>query len=655
MVLFLVPFAFAGNDYYISFNDGTTDVNNVGYETFLCDGNNGECNTVSSNLNSGTTSGNTYHFNALGTDNYVNYAAYFYKDGFVPAKALLTDKGTGQTASANYEFNKVENCIAPIIDFSVVNEAEPNKPLTINVDAKLDATTASAFRLYDRVPNYQPDSWRTTYADLFSATTFVEIKVSVDGNYVETLTQNPKDIFADETAEFTFIYIPTTQGVYDFEFKAYVDDNQCAISTPAYASDTTTVVNPADVDYSYVIIKDLEYSPSFPVVGQTINFTVDYLSNYVSNSGIYNSIPTKMTITLREGYNTTNGPKVSQKEETFYGSTVDTFDTAYFKESVNAPGWYTLVVEATPVGNGDILNRTTYVTFYVGENEQYDYKLRIYDADSFELVGVRGELNTGLVEYSNIDGEMIFTDLYAGTYDYTLTLNGYYDLSGKFTLTNSDNMGVVYMQKIPINPPNVSFSATFNIVDENNTPLDFVTGKLSTGDIKYSNNGLIEFTDLDSGMYSYNLTLNGYNDATGTFNIYSSDVEINVTMTVETPGPGPGPGPNPEPEKSKSTSTLIDIDFDAIDHVDLNEVDYVMINFKNSGSEDIDNVKVTISIPELSVWDTVGPLDLDDGDRVYRQVYVGVDYEYEPGWYYMRIQVDGDNYNRARWYEVYLE
>ncbi|MGM5484217.1 MAG: hypothetical protein ACQER9_04865, partial [Nanobdellota archaeon] len=110
-----------------------------------------------------------------------------------------------------------------------------------------------------------------------------------------------------------------------------------------------------------------------------------------------------------------------------------------------------------------------------------------------------------------------------------------------------------------------------------------------------------------------------------------------------------------EKEDDKDLSIAIrNFDFFMIDHQKAENLDDLRINLVNDGDEDIENLRLTISIPELSTWDKIGPLDLDVNERINKHFRLNP-YDYEPGWYYVRVSMSSEDYTRAKWYEVYIK
>ena len=124
------------------FSETTTEVSDFQVMGFVCA--DADCESVSGTLWNGQTlssSGNTIQLVYPTTlQSQHGYAVYYFKDGYIPWESRVTWAGTGTvgTTYTNY-LSKKQECHAPVERLEIVNEAEPNKPLRINVEAEIDA------------------------------------------------------------------------------------------------------------------------------------------------------------------------------------------------------------------------------------------------------------------------------------------------------------------------------------------------------------------------------------------------------------------------------------------------------------------------------------------------------------------------------------
>jgi hypothetical protein len=70
------------------------------------------------------------------------------------------------------------------------------------------------------------------------------------------------------------------------------------------------------------------------------------------------------------------------------------------------------------------------------------------------------------------------------------------------------------------------------------------------------------------------------------------------------------------------------------------------ITFENTGTKDLDNTKVIVMIPDLSVRATIGPLDLNDGEKATGTVLLELPEDAELGVYPVRLQIYNEDAQR---------
>ena len=192
------------------------------------------------NLNSGTWNSVTIGFPTRGITQY--FGEYFYKQGYLPMHAAFYTKDTGN-AGGNFpvQFQKAQNCVAPIMNLSVINVAQPNMPITINIDSKLSAETWSAFHRTGNLPQYVP----AAYKDEFYSTQIrvvIEITNAATGAIVFTQTRD-LNIFEDSSQKISTTWTPTSAGRYIARATTTVTDNQCSSSITEHTSKEFTIWN----------------------------------------------------------------------------------------------------------------------------------------------------------------------------------------------------------------------------------------------------------------------------------------------------------------------------------------------------------------------------------------------------------------------------
>ena len=68
----------------------------------------------------------------------------------------------------------------------------------------------------------------------------------------------------------------------------------------------------------------------------------------------------------------------------------------------------------------------------------------------------------------------------------------------------------------------------------------------------------------------------------------------------------------------------------------------LLVNFKNKANWDLENVKVTATIPELGIKKSVGPFDLGDGQEITKLMHLELPYYTTPGEYDIRVVINTD-------------
>ncbi len=76
------------------------------------------------------------------------------------------------------------------------------------------------------------------------------------------------------------------------------------------------------------------------------------------------------------------------------------------------------------------------------------------------------------------------------------------------------------------------------------------------------------------------------------------------------------------------------------------------ITFENVGTRDLDDTKVIVMIPDLSARATIGPMDVDAGEKVTGTVFLDLPEDTEPGVYSVRLQIYNEDAQRIVHREV---
>lgn len=306
LLLVFAPAVLAANTEIKHFFGKTTSnpINNVDYVMYECVDSSCSAPTSFTPLHQGNTGGNTQvALSFPNTPSKTHYAQYFYAQCYWPQDWNMWSFGTFNDFSNNVVFEKRQDCKSVVDDFAVVNTVEMNKPLEINVQAKLDANTGSAFhRITDRVdffPTDGPDA--AQYVDHYSAATTVTLEIKdSNGNVVHTDSQS-FELFWDTIKEVTFTWTPTKTGDYTATLTTQVTDCQCETSIPQSTTKSFKVINQNQVNYCYTLLNNLAINNIDPQAGDTLTVTADKISNAVDGSGSLTALPTQATLEIYRG------------------------------------------------------------------------------------------------------------------------------------------------------------------------------------------------------------------------------------------------------------------------------------------------------------------------------------------------------------------
>jgi hypothetical protein len=116
------------------------------------------------------------------------------------------------------------------------------------------------------------------------------------------------------------------------------------------------------------------------------------------------------------------------------------------------------------------------------------------------------------------------------------------------------------------------------------------------------------------------------------------------------PTPTPTPGGNDDDDDHLRIFINNIFLHDPFSELPGNQVE-LRVTFENDGNVDLDDTKVIVMIPDLSVRDAVGPFDLDSGEKMTKLLFLDLPEDTEPGVYPVRLQV----YNEARQRIVHRE
>jgi len=215
--------------------------------------------------------------------------------------------------------------------------------------------------------------------------------------------------------------------------------------------------------------------------------------------------------------------------------------------TVNADGYDeitgNITVEGENVTENVTLIETTYSITFSVSNE---------NADAIEGAAVsidgEGEKTTGA------NGEVAF-ELVNGDYGYTVNADGYDETTGNITVEGENVTEKVTLIE-------TTYSITFSVSNETADAIEGATVNIDgEGEKTTGANGEVIF-ELVNGDYDYTITAEGYEEATGSFNIEGSDITKNITLSAVSTYIHSVPGiltevyPNPATERITIESEL---------------------------------------------------------------------------------------------------
>ncbi len=395
------------------------------------------------------------------------YAIYFFAEGYVPKEMHSFTRGTG-SATQKKTLNKVANCHSAISEFSVVNKAEPNIPLIINVVAQADANTYSAFNPAGTPPFYKPQDFIDK--GYYSALTEVDLKVTNSAGTQVYSQKKTVNLYMGDSQAVQFEWTPADEGSYNVVATTTVVDSQCSSGYSENAQKALEVLSSRPVSMCYTLLNDLSVSDKYPVVGTPITLSVDKISNYADSQQTLNPVATAVDLEIRDA----NG-NVAYGKTINVGANQNTVNAVKLSESWTplAAGVYTVSFSAKGADSRCDATQnkeekiTQTITVRTKESTQPDIYFTVMDAENtaYKIPGVTIKLtnkltNTGKSEVTNANGNALFVNLDKGTYAYTLENKYYNGVSGSVILGTVDSY--ISRSLIP-----KAFTLKVNVVDVN--------------------------------------------------------------------------------------------------------------------------------------------------------------------------------------------
>jgi len=112
-----------------------------------------------------------------------------------------------------------------------------------------------------------------------------------------------------------------------------------------------------------------------------------------------------------------------------------------------------------------------------------------------------------------------------------------------------------------------------------------------------------------------------------------------------------------EKKKAKTKSENVHIDritFNT-DRISLGDDLLTSIYFENKGKIKLDDISVTITIPELALRGKIGPFDLKKGRGIQKEIFLEIPEDTKKGVYYARIVISNDKIRRVKHRPIFIE
>ncbi|MFH1641590.1 MAG: S8 family serine peptidase [Nanoarchaeota archaeon] len=341
-----------------------------------------------------------------------------------------------------------------------------------------------------------------------------------------------------------------------------------------------------------------------------------------------------------------------------------------------------------------INNPPTLISFYpklnpkISEDSMQQFTISVFDDDNLTF-----SWYVNSIKSSNLDSYTYYGNGLSGIYAYNITVivsDGLLTASHSWALTQSsvpiaEGFGgsTSNFSKIPDlkNASNIIFEKpnfgkinfgdnildlsdivdlnSFVLISDNIIGIDTATypalnksAKITMYNLGYSQTPIIyynggfttnsaEITTVCPATLCYNIA---YNPTTGTltFDVAHFSVFKVVGMSVAMPVPAPKIPIKINNNVKISSAKIIN------DYIQPGEDLQTKVSIENEGNTDLDDVKITLVIPELALRKRIGPFDLDEGDDITELIYAQMPDNTPPGEYLVRITISNDKVKRVR-------
>ena len=595
------------------------------------------------------------------------YAVYFYKEGYIPYEIKAFWYGSGSVQSTAY-LSRKDVGRAPIDNFEVINEVQPNVPVVMAIDASLDSQAYSA--LHNAGPvGYVPSQLVQHY----SVETRITLRVYDEDEDVVYETERIVDIPYSGSTSVEFSWTPEDEGDYRAVVTTFVTDDKFLTSEEQYVMKEFHVIEEDPREMCYTLLNNLAVSNQYPSEGEVITISGNKISNFADSDYVLTPISTDLVLEVMDD----SGAVIYSDSQTIIANdnSVDR-EPFSFEWTPASAGWYEILVtgsgRSSLCGGLQNLDETERVRVYVSGAPS---------ASAPVLEGIPDQvINEGEV-FSQIDLWSYATD--SDTADQNLFFNivsqsnedltvcsissdrhidcsnpngwSYSDVTvevsdGEFSDRDSFRLIVRRDNSAPIigNVPNVELMiGEVKVLDldtyvEDDEPNSWHSWSVEGDEHirveidSYSRE--VSFTTKDDEWYGQETLIFTVTDSEG---LTATDEAVVTVLDDE----------YPEPERNELTISKIIMN----DVVSSDELLQLNVRLYNSGNEDLENVRVDAVILDLEdVYDSVGPFEIEEDDTVSKSLFLTLPDNAEPGYYYVRVSIDSNNVRRVVYREVVI-
>lgn len=434
----------------------------------------------------------------------------------VSASPLVIDFEVGTLAADNYTFITVDAGLTitkatQTINFDPLNDM-------VYGDADFDITVTSTSGLTVDLTSLNTDVATVTGSTISitgAGTATIKASQAGDANFMaasdvfQTLTIE-KALLAVSADDITVTYADASP-VYTFSLEGFVNGDNSSVVTgePAlictYSATTPAGESPVAIQCKEGSLFADNYDFSYTngklfINKKTQTITFDALADKLETDPDFDLTAT-----------------ASSELDVFYiSSTAAVATVVNSTVSINGAGTTTITASQTGDQNFDA---ATPVDQNLNVIAVYSVTFNVTTNGTFPIMGVT--LTVDGKTYATDDNGQVIVMLPAGNYDYQTNLAAFIPQSGNITVTGDQTVDI-------ISPP-AAFTVFFTIKNESDE--DIPGAKITIGNVSvitdaYGN----ETFDLQDDIYTYNISKEGYADATGEFEIYGGDEFVDVYL-----------------------------------------------------------------------------------------------------------------------------